>query len=115
MAKFFRYPWATAGDKTAVPDAIDVTGLVSYYQGYGADYARDPATDPLSKAIERDKMNQVLADITSNIRLHQTNTFPEYITSADNGGTAFAYDVDAIVIIEELLYKKVMGKEDGKF
>ncbi len=97
MAKFFRFPWATAGDKTTIPDAIDVTGLVSYQEGYGADYQRDPATDPLAKRIERDKMNQLFADVTSNIRHYQTNTFPEYITSADNGGVAFAYDVDAIV------------------
>lgn len=97
MAKFIRFPWATTGDKTAVPDETDVTGLVSYQQGYGADYARDPASDPLAKRIERDKMNQVLADITDNIRHYQTNTFPEFIAAADNGGVAFAYDVDTIV------------------
>lgn len=97
MPKFFRFPWATTGDKTTIPDETDLTGLVSYQQGYGADYARDPATDPLAKLIERDKMNQLFSDLTENAHYWQTHAFPEYITSAQNGGTAFAYDVDAIV------------------
>lgn len=97
MAKFFRFPWATAGDKTAVPDVTDVSGFVSYQQGYGADYQRDPSSDPLAKRIERNKMNQVFADITDNLRHYQIHTFPEYITSADNGGTPFAYDINSVV------------------
>ena len=59
MLKFFRLPFATTGDKTAVLDAVDSNGNVSYSQGYGFDYQRQK-TDPAAKNIERDKMNQIL-------------------------------------------------------
>lgn len=95
--KFFRFPWATSGDKTAIADATDPSGTVTYQSGYGADYARDPSTDPLAKLIERDKMNQALYDVTSNLQDWQVHSFPEYITAADNGGVAYAYDIYTIV------------------
>lgn len=97
MPKFFRFPWASTGDKTTIPDETDVAGFVSYQQGYGNDYARDPASDPLAKLIERDKMNQLFSDLTENAQYWQTHAFPEYITAAQNGGVDYAYDELAIV------------------
>jgi hypothetical protein len=97
MAKWFKYLFAQDGDKTAIPDATDPTGLVSYQQGYGADYQRVLGTDPLAKAIERNKLNQALNDITGALQQYQTHGFPDYIGATTNGGTAYAYEVGAVV------------------
>lgn len=103
MLKFFRLPFATTGDKTAVPDAVDSNGNVSYSQGYGFDYQRQK-TDPAAKNIERDKMNQILFDITTAIAEIQSQGAPDYITPALNGGTAYSYAQYAIVKYSGALY-----------
>ncbi|MEM8152958.1 phage tail protein [Morganella morganii] len=64
MTKLFKVPFATQGDRTAVPDDVQADGSVSYTQGYGYDYERDQATDPAAKDIEREKMNSLFHDIT---------------------------------------------------
>lgn len=103
MLKFFRLPFATTGDKTAVPDAVDSNGNVSYSQGYGFDYQRQK-TDPAAKNIERDKINQVLFDITTALAELQAQGVPDFITSALNGGTAYSYGLNAIVKYSGDLY-----------
>lgn len=97
MAHWFKTLFAETGTKTAVPDATDPSGYVSYNQGYGADYQRVLGTDPLAKAIERDKLNQVLYDMTGAIQQYQTHGFPDYIDATTNGGTPYAYVLNAIV------------------
>lgn len=97
MAKWFKKLFAESGDKTAIPDTTDPSGYVSYQSGYGADYERVLGTDPLAKAIERQKMNQVLNDITGAIQQYQTHGFPDYIDATTNGGIAYAYDIGAVV------------------
>jgi len=97
IVKWFRDPFATLGDKIAVPDAIDPSGYVTYQQGYGPDYERVLATDPLAKAIERQKLNQVLYDITSEINTYYMQGFPDYVDATTNGGTAVSYAFGAIV------------------
>ncbi|HAS8352558.1 TPA: phage tail protein [Vibrio vulnificus] len=64
MTKLFKVPFATQGDRTAIPDEVRADGAVSYTQGYGYDYERDQATDPAAKDIEREKMNSLFHDIT---------------------------------------------------
>lgn len=91
LSKFFRIPWANSGDKTAIPDAVDPSGYVSYTQGYGADYERDLSSDPLAKPVERNSINQALFDITTELRRWQTQAVPDFITTADNGGAPFPY------------------------
>jgi hypothetical protein len=95
--KFFKTIFANAGDVTAVPDPAQGDGSMSYQEGWGIDYERDPATDPAAKRISRDQMNQILKDITDNIREYQIAGFPEYVTAAQNGGVAYAYPVNAYV------------------
>lgn len=97
MAKFFKYLWASAGDKTAIPETTQGDGSVSYQQGYGFDYQRDPVTDPLHKNIERDKMNELFYDMTGALAQYQTHGVPDFITTSDNGGTPYSYGVSAIV------------------
>jgi len=103
MDKFFKVPFATSGDKTAVPDAVDTNGNVSYTQGYGFDYQRQK-TDPAAKNIERDKLNSVLNDITKAIAELQSQGVPDYITSALNGGTAYSYSANALVRYSGQIY-----------
>ena len=103
MLKYFRLPFATTGDKTAVPDAVDTNGNVSYSQGYGFDYQRQK-TDPAAKNIERDKMNQIFFDVTTAVAELQANGIPDFITTALNGGTAYSYAQYAVVKYSGDLY-----------
>lgn len=64
MTKVFKVPFATQGDRVAIPVETQADGSVSYTQGYGYDYERDQTTDPAAKDIEREKMNDVFHDIT---------------------------------------------------
>lgn len=103
MLKFFRIPFATGGDKTAVPDPADVNGFVSYTEGYGFDYQR-PKTDVAAKNIERDKMNEIFYDITTAIAEIQAQGVPDFITTALNGGSPYSYALNAIVKYSGDLY-----------
>ena len=96
MLKFLRVLFATSGDRTAIPDAADPGGAVSYTEGYGFDYQRQE-TDPNTKNIERDKMNALFYDITGAIRELQSQGIPDFITTALNGGVAYSYSQNAIV------------------
>lgn len=95
--KFFRYLFGVAGDRVAVPDTTPVDGSVNYQAGYGFDYQR-AQTDPLVKNIERNKLNQILYEITLGLRQYQTHGFPEFIQPVDNGGLPYSYDKNSYVI-----------------
>lgn len=97
MAKFFVYPFATAGDKTAIPNPIQGSGSVSYDQGFGPYYGLNLGTDPSALPIPRDQTNQLYYDITNAIRQYQTLGAPDFITTSDNLGTPFSYDIYARV------------------
>lgn len=92
MDKFFKIPFASAGDVTAIPDALDGAGNVSFTQGYGPDYQR-PKLDPLCKNIERDKANWLYGALTEELGLLQRHGAPDFITSALNGGSPHEYDI----------------------
>lgn len=98
MLKFFRFPFAVAGDKTAIPDPSQVTGAVSYSTGFGPDYELDPLVDPDGKDVPRDETNALFFDVTNAIREYQTFGTPDFITSGQNGGVPFSYDRNARVV-----------------
>jgi hypothetical protein len=91
MLKFFRIPFATSGDKTAVPDDSQPSGSVSYTDGFGPDYELDPGVDPAAKDVPRDESNQLYFDITTAIAELQSFGTPDFITSALNDGSPFSY------------------------
>ncbi len=97
MPKFFIFAFADDGDKTAIPDDTQISGSVSYEEGYGFDYQRDLATDPLAKAFPRAQNNQLMFDITDNIQQYQTHGVPNFITTSDNDGSPYPYDIYARV------------------
>lgn len=103
MLKFFRIPFATSGDRAAIPDALDTSGNVSYTEGFGYDYQR-PKTDPAAKNIPRDSSNELYFDITTAIKELQSQGVPDFITSVLNGGTAYSYAKNAIVRHNDGLY-----------
>jgi len=99
--KWFRFPFATSGSRTAVPEDTQPAGDVSYEEGYGADYSRDPVLDPLAKRIERDKYNQILYDITNWIRDLTIIGTPDFITTAQNNGSPYSYQAGARVMFDD--------------
>lgn len=94
---FIQQPFAFAGDVAPIPFPVDLAGNVSFNQGYGVDYQRDLSSDPLAKAIERDKQNYLFNVITQAIQQYQVFGTPEFITSADNGGAPYSYAANARV------------------
>ena len=91
MARYFRFPFARQGDKVVFPDATQADGTLSYNQGYGPDFQRTPGTDPQAKRLDRSRFNQLMFDITSTLQLYYQEAYPNFITPANNGGTAFPY------------------------
>lgn len=83
---FFRTPFGTSGDLTAIPNDTQVDGSVSMDEGYGFDYSRDPDTDPLHKDVERDKQNWLFNKLTAEMGRYQGFGFPDFIEPSDNGG-----------------------------
>lgn len=110
MLKFFRIPFALSGDKATIPDTVDaVLGSVSYPEGFGFNYQRDYATDPLALNVPRDQSNQLYFDITNALAELQAQGVPDFITSALNGGTAYSYAAWAIVRYSGDLYLSLEG------
>lgn len=97
LEKFFMVPFAATGDKSAVPDATQANGAVSFTQGYGPAYALEIGTDPNARPIERQGHNQILFEVTRALQEYQTRGVPDYITSAQNGGNAFPYSASSRV------------------
>lgn len=92
MLKYFRLPFAILGNRAAVDDDDPGTGVVNYETGYPPPYQL-AKTDPSSRNIERDKMNEIFYDITQELQLLQAHGVPDFITTVLNGGTPHAYAV----------------------
>lgn len=88
--------FAVDGDKIVVPTDSQIDNTVSYQDGYTNDYQLAQA-DPSKKNIERSKLNSVLNIITQSVKRWQDGFWPNFISSADNGGTAVSYSKDAAI------------------
>lgn len=97
MSKYFRFPFAENGDREAIADGIQASGVVSYQQGWGYDYQRRFGLDPLAKPMPRPKTNQLNYDITSAIKQYQEQGFYDFITATMNDGQPFSYSMGACV------------------
>ncbi len=97
MAKYIRYPFAENGDRAIVQDTTQANGTISYESGYGAQYSLDIQSDPLARRINRDRYNQVLHDMTSNIQEWQIQLYPAYVPPSSNGNVSISYAKGVIV------------------
>lgn len=95
--QFLKVPFASGGDKTAIPDATQPDGSISMQQGWGNDYTLEVGVDPAAKSVDRQHMNQVLYLATKLLNRWQTESFPEWIDSASNGGVPYSYAKTAVV------------------
>lgn len=95
---FFDVPFAFSGDVTAIPDPLQTGGTVSFTEGWNYNYQRDLTTDPAALPIDRSTMNWLLLQITTAIQALQKETIPEFINASQNGGTAIAYNPQAVVL-----------------
>lgn len=81
-SKFFNIPFATSGDKATIPEPVQPGGGISYTQGFGPDYERDPTSDPLAKRVPRDETNEYLYQITNSLKFLQLYGLPEWYAPA---------------------------------
>ena len=94
-APFFKYAFAQSGDKTRIPQDQDPQGRVSYQQGFGGAYSKDPVAD--GYYILRDNFNQLMFDTTNAIRQLQINGGNLWSAEiASNGG----YPAGAVVLVK---------------
>lgn len=94
-APFFKYAFAQSGDKTTIPQDQDPQGRVSYQQGFGGAYSKDPTAD--GYPILRDNFNQLMFDTTNAIRQLQINGANLWSAEiAANGG----YPAGAVVLVK---------------
>lgn len=89
--KYFRIPFAIQGDKQTIAEEKTANGEVNFTEGWGRDYEKNLYTDAHAKAVERPAMNAVLNAITQAIKQYQEVSVPEWITPANNAGSAFSY------------------------
>lgn len=94
---FIKVPFASSGDKSVIPDAAQPNGSISMQSGWGVDYEKEVGVDPAAKSVNRQDMNQVLNLATALLNRWQTETFPEWIDSASNGGSPYSYPLGSVV------------------
>ncbi len=109
MTNYIRVPFADSGDKDVVPVATQTDGSVSFVQGYPLSYSLDPETDTAAKRIERTKMNFLFNQISAAIQEIQQNGIAPFITSDDNGGTAFSYGAGVVVMYNGTAYQSLVA------
>ena len=96
-SKTFAVPFAGSGDKTAIPDATQPSGDVSYTEGFTEDYGLDQATEPLAKDIPRRETNQLYFDITELLQEIQQNGLPVYNATYDYAVGAHTIGSDGLL------------------
>lgn len=84
-------PFAAGGDVTPIPVDAQPDGSISYTQGYSANYELNPLIYDSGLDITRRPMNYLFNIITQNLQQYQQFGTPDFITSADNGGSPFPY------------------------
>lgn len=95
--KYFGVPFAASGDKAVIPVPAQPGGSMSFFEGFGLDYERNPATDPQAKRIPRDETNQLYYDITNELRILQTQGVPDWTPASLNAGSPVSYALGARV------------------
>lgn len=98
--KYFIDPFAQSGDLTPIPDNTQPSGAVSYNEGFTVNYQL-PQTNPSALDVPRTQFNQLMNDITLNLQQYQQVGAPNFITAAQNGGSAFPYNKYSVVTYDD--------------
>lgn len=107
---YFDVPFASSGDLTVVPDAVQSSGSISYTQGWGPYYSQDPTVDPSTALlIDRAQTNQLFNDVTKALQYAQQHCFPPFITTAMNNGAPFSYSQYDIVLLGGVAYQSLVN------
>lgn len=104
---YLRYSFAVDGDRVAINEATQPSGIISMQSGYPSPYSLIP-TNPLAKKIERTKFNQLMYLVTSEIRQYQQFGAPNFITSGENGGVDYEYAKGARIVESGVLYESLI-------
>lgn len=102
---YFFNPFAVQGDTLPIPTDLQVSGAISYYQGYGPDYELNLLTNPDAIPIGRTTMNQLFLDITTQLQAYSQFGTPFFITTDQNEGTPFSYRIYARVYYSGVVYE----------
>lgn len=102
---YFINPFAVSGDVAVIPQTDPGDGSINFADGFGANYALDPLLGPPALLIPRDKTNELFFWTTEAIKDLQEWYVPEFITSADNGGSAYSYDLKMRVKLAGEVYE----------
>lgn len=82
----FDVPFASAGDKAAIPVPAQGDGSVSYTTGFTLDYEAELGVDPNAKPVPRDQTNQVLYEITDSLGQTMKHGYMPWQAGAYTGG-----------------------------
>lgn len=93
--KYFLYAFCDSGTKTAIPDATDSGGAVSFQQGWTAPYTYELGVNPNALWYPEPQENYLMYVITLGLKQYQQSGVPNFISTTDNGGTAYLYDAGA--------------------
>lgn len=94
---FFKIPFANSGNVATIPRPSQVDGSVSFEKGFPIDYELDPDSDPAALDIPRDQFNELMLLISGAINIVQVHGFPDFITTSDNDGSPYPYDINSTV------------------
>lgn len=96
MVYFMKQAWAENGDTTQIPTEAQEDNTVSYESGWTEDYELSPEIDINAKVLSRSNFNGLFSNITTILQQFQIYGVNPFITSEDNGGTAFSYPLGGV-------------------
>lgn len=88
---YFKQKWAENGDVTQIPLEAQTDNTVSYEEGWTEEYELNPEEDVNAQILSRTNFNGLFSNITTVLQQFQQYGINPFITSSDNGGTAFPY------------------------
>lgn len=100
MAMYFDTPFATAGDRGAIPE-LTTDGSINYTNGWPLTYSENLLTNPSARPPARLSFNELFYQVTLALQQYQQFSAPEFITTADNLGTPFPYTAGAVVYYDD--------------
>lgn len=100
--KYFGIPFALSGDRTAIPDAAQPDGSVSFTQGFTLDYELEN-TDPNYKPVPREETNALYYDITEAIGIVQKQGFADWTIAAA------PYPINAFVRHNDIVWRNTVA------